>query len=247
MTAIVTGGAGGLGVSTARAIAARGISIGIVDIGQERSAEVALKIATDYGVATAAVDADLADRDAVTAAWRSIEDEIGEVDVLVNSAGTFRPRTALEITPDNWDFALRTNLTGPFFASQHAIGLWTERSVAGSIVNVASTAAYASSFHEATDYGAAKAGLIGLTTHLAVKFGEQGIRVNSIVPHSFKSPMNADRLTDPAEVAKSVAQVPLARVAEVEEIASAIVYLAYDATYVTGTALRVDGGTLSTM
>ena len=247
MTAIITGGAGGLGIATAKQLAARGIDVGILDIDAGRSEQVAAELAAEFGVSAAGAAGDLAEPDQLVNAWQRIEDALGPVDVLVNAAGTFRPNTALTISPEDWEFALRTNLTGPFYACQHALRLWVERGTAGSIVNVSSTAALGSGFHEATDYGAAKAGLIGLTTHLAVKFGGYGIRVNSILPHSFRSPMNAARLEDPAEVAKTVARTPLNRVAEVEEMASAIVYLAYDASYVSGVALRVDGGLLSTM
>lgn len=247
MAMIITGGAGGLGIATARQVAARGIDIGLVDIDVARSKKAASDLAAEFGISAAGAGADLAQPSQLVTAWQEIEDTLGPVDTLVNAAGTFRPNTALTISPDDWEFALRTNLTGPFYACQHALRLWVERNTSGSIVNVASTAAFNSGFMEATDYGAAKAGLIGLSTHLAVKFGTYGIRVNSIVPHSFRSPMNAERLKEAGEIAKTVDRTPLNRVAEVEEMANAIVYLAYDASYVSGVALRVDGALLSTM
>lgn len=234
-------------MACARLLTARTLAVGIADIDQARVDAAVMSISAELSPGVAGVVTDIADRSSLALAWAHIEEQVGPIDAVINCAGTFVAQALEDITDADWEFALRTNLTGPFVVCQHAAGLWRRRGTAGSIVNVSSTAATNSGFFEATSYGAAKAGLIGMSTHLANKLGPSGIRVNSVAPGSFRSPMNASRLNDPEEVARSSAGIPLGRVGETEEVASAAVYLALDASYVTGVTLRVDGGLLTRM
>ncbi|MCU1415616.1 MAG: family oxidoreductase [Microbacteriaceae bacterium] len=223
------------------------MGVGLVDIDQERVAQAASDIASRTGSECVGIAADIADRNQLAGAWSHLESLVGTIDAVINCAGTFVSQALEDITPEDWEFALRTNLTGPFVTCQQAAAVWRQRAQPGSIVNISSTAATNAGFFEATSYGAAKAGLQGLSIHLAHKLGSAGIRVNCVAPGSFRSPMNSNRLSDPDEVARSIANIPLGRVAEVGEIAAAAVYLALDAAYVTGTILRADGGLLTSM
>jgi len=246
MSVLVTGGGGGLGRAVLAGLAARGVAAAVVDIDGNGLAD-ALDSARGAGVDVAGEVCDIGDDTAVARTWDALEEQVGAIEAVVNCAGSYAWRDLAEITPEAWAETLAANLTGPFIVCRHAGLAWIERGAPGAIVNVASTAAFASGFHEATDYGAAKAGLVGLTVHLAVKLGPRGIRANAIAPGSFRSPMNEARLTDPAEVSRSEAIVPLGRVASAAEVAAVALYLALDADYVTGTVVPVDGGTLARM
>jgi 3-oxoacyl-[acyl-carrier protein] reductase len=249
MSVFITGGAGGLGAAIGHAFAERGLAVGVVDIAIDNAVRVAEDIAQRWGVRTAAAACDLRDWDAIAGAWSQITADLGPIEQVVNNAGVFSPKGDLrELTREDWAFAIGINLDAPFFVSQTAAKEWIAAGTRGSIVNVASTAAFtvAPDFH-AVDYGASKAGLVGLTHHLGVDLGPHGIRVNAIAPSSFRSPMNAERLKDPAQLAKSESMTPLRRVAEVEEMAEVVRFLALDATYVNGLVVAVDGGQMLMM
>jgi NAD(P)-dependent dehydrogenase (short-subunit alcohol dehydrogenase family) len=126
-------------------------------------------------------------------------EQLGPIDVLVNNAGVFAPTPFLELTPEAWDRTLQVNLYGAFHTSQRAARDWLAAGTKGAIVNIASIAAMTAGYGGTADYGASKAGLVGLTIHLAVDLGPQGIRTNAVAPGSFYSPMNAERLTRPGD------------------------------------------------
>jgi NAD(P)-dependent dehydrogenase (short-subunit alcohol dehydrogenase family) len=249
MSVFITGGGGGLGAAIAHGFAARGIAVGVVDIAEDSARRVAEEVSARWDVPSAAVACDLQDWDSISAAWTAVGEQLGPILQVVNNAGVFSPKPDLrDLTQADWRFAVAVNLDAPFFVSQTAAREWIDAGTPGTIVNVASTAAFtvAADFH-AVDYGASKAGLVGLTHHLGVDLGPHGIRVNAIAPSSFRSPMNAERLKDPAELAKSERMTPLHRVAEASEMADAVVFLALDATYVNGQVLAVDGGQMLMM
>jgi NAD(P)-dependent dehydrogenase (short-subunit alcohol dehydrogenase family) len=242
---LITGGAGGLGQACAKLAAERGQDLALIDIADSVN-DVARDLRSSGTKAAAAV-CDWAVVDEVAEAWKSMESEVGSIDVILNCAGVYKPKPVLEITTEDWDFALRTNLTAPFFVCQLAAKIWIDRGVAGSVVNVASTAALGAGFYEATAYGSAKAGLLGATMHLAQKLGPHGIRVNAVAPGSFVSPMTAQRLSDPSEVARTTERIPMGRIGQVDEVAATILHLGLDASFVTGVVVPVDGGLLTTL
>lgn len=249
MSVFVTGGAGGLGAAIGHAFAERGLRVGIVDIAQDKGEAVAAEIRGRWGVDAVAATCDLRDWDSIAAAWRLVGDALGPIDVVVNNAGVFSPKGDLrELSKADWDFAVAINLDAPFFICQTAAKEWIAGGIEGSIVNVASTAAFtvAPNFH-AVDYGASKAGLVGLTKHLGVDLGPYGIRTNAIAPSSFRSPMNAERLKDPEQVKLSEAMTPLRKIAEPEQMAEVVRFLALDASYVNGQVVAVDGGQMLMM
>jgi NAD(P)-dependent dehydrogenase (short-subunit alcohol dehydrogenase family) len=159
--------------------------------------------------------------------------------VLVNAAGTVVRGAALDSSPEDWDRTLDTNLGGTFFACQAAARIMRERG-GGVIVNVASELAVAATANRAP-YIASKAGVAGLTRALAVEWGPLGIRVNAVAPGLTRTGMTAD--LSPEELEQYRLQSPNRRLAEPEDIAEVIVFLASDAArHVVGQMLVVDGG-----
>jgi NAD(P)-dependent dehydrogenase (short-subunit alcohol dehydrogenase family) len=162
---------------------------------------------------------------------------------LINGAGTFTSTEFLDVSMEQWKHTLDLQLTAPFLFSQLAARDWVASGIGGSIVNVASTAAVrAKETRGSVDYSASKAGLLGLTTYLAVQFGRYGIRTNAVLPHSFTSPMNVARLADPDEAERAKAGVPLNRIASAGDVAATIAFLALDGEYLNGVLLPCDGG-----
>lgn len=247
MTVFLTGGGGGLGAAIANGFARRGIDVAVADRELAAAQQVAKDVSETHGVRASAVECDVTDPASVAAAWTHATEQLGPIDVLVNNAGVFAPTPFLELTPQAWDRTLQVNLYGAFHTSQRAARDWLAAGTKGAIVNIASIAAMTAGYGGTADYGASKAGLVGLTIHLAVDLGPHGIRTNAVAPGSFYSPMNAERLARPGEEEHSSAMTPLKRIAQPEEVAAAVLFLALDATYVNGVVIPVDGGTVVRM
>jgi NAD(P)-dependent dehydrogenase (short-subunit alcohol dehydrogenase family) len=249
MQAFVTGGGGGLGSAIAEQLLARGVGVALVDRAEQDAVAAAerLSVSAADGALAVPVGCDISSSADVSKAWRDAEAALGPIDVAVNCAGIWDPVPFVEMTDETWNRTILVNLTGAFHVSRTAAAAWVPAGRKGAIVNVASTAALVSAPIGSVAYGASKAGLVGLTTHLAVELGPHGIRVNAIAPHSFRSPMNAERLAQPGQEERTNKEVPLGRVAEASEIASAVAYLALDASYVNGVVVPVDGGTVVRM
>lgn len=242
MTVLLTGAAGGLGLAIAEKFAARGQSLALLDRTPGAAEEAATRLAGEYGVEAIALGADVTSRASIDDAWDAAEAHAGAIDVVVNNAGRFVPTDFRELSYESWQATLDVNLGGAFHTSQRAAQTWVPAGVKGAIVNVASIAAFTAGYGGAVDYGVSKAGLVGLTIHLAVDLGQFGIRSNAVAPGSFYSPMNAARLANPEQEAKSAGQSPLKRIGQPGEVADVVVFLGLDATYVNGTVVNVDGG-----
>jgi 3-oxoacyl-[acyl-carrier protein] reductase len=243
MTVMVTGGAGTLGAAVASGVLARGHDVVLVDHAQEALDRALTELPVDAPARVHPVVCDITKSDSVDGAWTEAEAALGEIDVVINAVGTITPRPFLELADDQWSRTLDVNLTGPLPVCRRAARSWIPNGTQGSIVNVSSLAAIAvADYVEALDYGASKAGLVGLTIHLAVHLGRHGIRANAIAPASFRSAMNAERLSRPGMEDAATSLVPLRRLAEAEEIASVAIFLALDASYVNGALVPVDGG-----
>ena len=239
-TALVTGGGSGIGAATARRLAAEGALVGIADIDADAGAAVAAEIDGHACVL------DVADVDSVAAGVGEIAERLGEIDVLVNNAGTDRFAFFVNTDPELWDFVLGVNLRG-VLAVTHAVlpGMQERRS--GSIVNVASEAGRVGSQGSAV-YSAAKAGVIGFTKAIAREAARYRVRCNAVAPGPIETPLlNAAPLML-GEVGERLKQAmvnstALKRSGEPEEVAAAIAFLASeDASYVTGQTLNVSGG-----
>jgi 2-deoxy-D-gluconate 3-dehydrogenase len=175
-------------------------------------------------------------------AMAAVTDAFGRVDVLVNNAGISNRKAAVDITPEEWEAVMRTNVTGTFFMCQqmgrHLIGGGRP----GCIVNVASTHGIVA-MAQRVIYGTSKAAIIHMTKMLAIEWAQHGIRVNAIAPGTVETPSRAAFLADPKTRETMLNRVPLHRFGTAEEMAAAVCYLVSpEAAYITGHTLVMDGG-----
>lgn len=239
-TALITGAGTGIGRATALLFAREGARVFLAGRRQPPLEAVAGDIRAAGGAA-AACTADVCDDETVRGAVAETVRTWGGLDVLVNNAGKVPAWTPVHETPDRtWTRTLDTNLTGAFRAARAALPHLSRRG--GVIINIASTSAF-KAFNSVASYSAAKAGLIALTRCIAAEYGGQGVRCNCVVPSWVETPMTASFLED-VTIRQDVARRhPLQRVANPDDIARAILYLASDeAAFVTGAAHLVDGG-----
>lgn len=244
ISAIITGGAGGLGIAIARTFLRRGVEVALWD---RTPTDDAVEQLSGEGPTVAGVECDITDSAQVVDAWTKTELSVSPVDVVVNCAGIFRPTPIRELSDAQWERTLGVNLTGAFYLCRRAAEMWLASGIQGAIVNIASNAALNAAIFGAADYGSSKAGMIGLTTQLAVELAPHGIRTNVVCPGQFRSPLNAERLAQPGAEDASLAMIPLGRIGMPEDIATTVVHLALDATYVNGAIVTVDGGVTSRM
>src|SRR4051794_16015126 len=239
-TALVTGGAGGIGAATARRLAAEGARVAVGDLDLDAARAVAGEI---DGLATAL---DVADTASVGRAVAATADALGPVDVLVNNAGTDRFAYFLHTDEELWDLVLGVNLRG-VLACTHAVLPAMHERRGGIIVNVASEAGRVGSQGSAT-YSAAKAGVIGFTKAIARESARFGVRCNAVAPGPIETPLLDRAAAEHGEIGVRlkqgmVAATAMRRSGEPEEVAAAIAFLASDdASYVTGQTLNVSGG-----
>jgi 2-hydroxycyclohexanecarboxyl-CoA dehydrogenase len=234
--ALVTGGASGIGAATARRLAAEGARVWVADIDLAGAQSVASEIDG------AAVEMDVADEASVRAAVV----ETGDVDVLVNNAGTDRFAFFVNTDPDLWDFVLGVNLRGTIAVTHAVLGGMQQRG-RGAIVNVASEAGRVGSQGSAV-YSAAKAGVIGFTRAVARESSRYGVRVNAVAPGPIDTPLLNAAPEEYGEIGERLKQGMIAatsmrRIGQPEEVAAAIAFLASDdASFVTGQTINVSGG-----
>ena len=239
-TALVTGGASGIGAATARRLAAEGARVAIGDIDEDGARELAGEL--DGFSCRLDVSDVVSVREAVAATVAAV----GEVDVLVNNAGTDRFAFFVNTDEELWDFVLGVNLRGVLAVTHAVLGSMQQRR-SGSIVNVASEAGRVGSQGSAV-YSAAKAGVIGFTKAIARESARYRVRCNAVAPGPIETPLlNAAPLML-GEIGERLKQgmvnaTALGRSGQPEEVAAAIAFLACeDASYVTGQTLNVSGG-----
>lgn len=235
---VVTGGASGIGLATARLLAAGGEHVVLLDRDGERAAVEARALAAG-GASAEAHTADVLD---VPGTTRLIE-ELGmrlPLHGVVNAAGILQVGTVLDVSERDWDRVLDVNLKGTYAVCKAAIPVLALRGE-GAIVNLSSIGGRTKSMHGAPNYVASKAGVIGLTMSLAAQHAAAGVRVNCVAPGIIDTPMTADLSAE--RRAASVAAIPLGRLGTADDIAQVIVALLSDAwSYVTGQTINVNGG-----
>jgi 2-hydroxycyclohexanecarboxyl-CoA dehydrogenase len=239
-TALVTGGASGIGAATARRLSAEGARVVVADLQEEGARELAGEMDGEV------VAFDVADPEAVKRGVAAALEAVGRLDVLVNNAGTDRFAFFVHSDPELWDFVLGVNLKG-VLAVTHAVLPGMHEGGGGSIVNVASEAGRVGSQGSAT-YSAAKAGVIGFTKAIARESARYGVRCNAVAPGPIETPLLNAAAAVYGEVGQRLKQgmiraTAMGRSGEPEEVAAAICFLASDdASYVTGQTLNVSGG-----
>ncbi|MGE0004068.1 MAG: SDR family NAD(P)-dependent oxidoreductase [Parvibaculaceae bacterium] len=246
-TAIVTGGATGIGKAIAGALAAHGVRIAIADLDPEAARQTAAAL----GQGSDGFAIDVSKRTEVAKAFARIEEAFGGYDLLVANAGVSTMNRAVDLTDEEWDFNFAVNIKGVFLTNQAAVRHFLERGKKGAIVNTASLAAKVGAPLLA-HYSASKFAVLGWTQALAREVAKDGIRVNALCPGFVRTSMQERevaweaKLRDvtPEQVVKDyVAQTPLGRLEEPEDIAGLAVFLCSDAArFMTGQGINVTGG-----
>ncbi|MCU0990720.1 MAG: SDR family oxidoreductase [Xanthomonadales bacterium] len=242
--ALITGGTSGIGSATAVRFAAEGAKVAITGRNAERGEQVVRDIEAGGGEALF-LRADVRSAaDCRQAVERTLE-RFGRIDVLFNNAGVFHPKTVPDCSEEEWDETIDSSLKGAFLMSKYVLPSMIERR-SGSIIHTSSGWGIQGG-DKAAAYCAAKGGLIVMAKAMAIDHGPQGIRVNCVCPGDVMTPMLPDDAAKRGmpwdDYAAGAARRPLGRIGTAEEIAAAVLYLASDeSSFVTGTALVVDGG-----
>lgn len=241
-SALVTGAGSGIGASVARAFAKAGAAVLVTDVNGDSAAAVAASIVENGGTAKSAI-LDVRDGDqAAAAAEQAAALAGGTLHIVVNNAGAIAPNMVPNLSADDFRRIVDIHLNGSFVCSQAALPYLPEDGT-GRIINVTSAAGLTGTIGQA-NYGAAKAGIIGLTKSLAKELARKQITVNAIAPLA-ATPMTENIRSNEKLAAKTLARIPLGRWAEPDEISATFVFFASDgASYITGQVLPVDGGTV---
>ena len=238
-TAVVTGGARGIGEETCRTLARLGARVAVIDLENDPAADVALSIG---GVA---FGCDVSDRPQVEAAINGTVEAFGQLDVLVACAGITRDNLLFKMSDDDWDAVIQTHLRGSFLFARAAQAHMVARKY-GKMVFISSTSALGN--RGQANYAAAKMGLQGFARTLAIELGPFGINVNVVAPGFIETRMThatAERIGTPWDeyAAQRAAEIPLRRVGQPADVANVIAFLVSDAaSYVSGQTIYVAGG-----
>lgn len=243
-TAIITGGGSGIGRATALAMASEGAAVAVFDVNAEAAEAVAAEAAA-LGVRSVGLAVNVAAEEEVAAGVARVRDEFGQIDVLFNNAGIIRRANVLETTTEEWDRVMAVNVRGVFLLCKYVVPIM-QTNGGGSIINTGSGWGLKGG-GDAISYCASKAAVVNMTRALAIDHGKDNIRVNSVNPGDTNTPMlreEARQLSqEEQDFLAEADDRPLRRMGTPEEIAEAVLWLASDASsYVTGSALVVDGG-----
>ena len=238
-TALVTGASRGIGKAIALALAAKGYAVALNYAGSQAAAEAVKEEIEAAGGKAFTIQGDVSKSEDVDRIFKTIKDEFGQLDVLVNNAGITRDGLLLRMKEENWDAVLSTDLKSDFLTTKAAAQMMM-RKKKGAIINIASVVGIMGNAGQA-NYAAAKAGVIGLTKACAKELAGRNIRVNAVAPGFIATDM-----TDviPEKNKEMMLQsIPLGRMGLAEDVAHAVCFLASeDASYITGQVLKVDGG-----
>jgi NAD(P)-dependent dehydrogenase (short-subunit alcohol dehydrogenase family) len=240
---LVAGAGGGIGGAGAEGLGREGAAVVCTDIGMAGAEATAARIRAAAGRATA-LTLDVRDRAAVDAAVVAAVREFGRLDVLLDCAGVSQTAAFLDLDPGEWDRIIAVNLTGMFHLGQAAARQMVRQGSGGSIINVTSQLAEVARPERAA-YVASKGGGRSLTHAMALELAPHAIRVNAIAPGPTLTGLTQASYADPERRRATIAQIPLGRMGEPEDIVGAILFLASDESrWVTGSTVTVDGGYL---
>jgi len=238
--AIVTGGSSGIGFSMAQTLSRAGVNVAIVNRRPEEGQRAAEKIREQGGEAET-FPADVSKKDEVEAMVRAVEDEMGPVNILVNSAGINIRKKAVEYDISEWQQIIDINLTGTFLTCQ-AVGRRMIERRRGRIVNISSIASIIGMTDRAP-YCASKGGINQLTRVLAIEWAPYGVTVNGIGPGFIRTPLIAELMKDPTFQEMIRSSTPLQRIGETEDLHGILLVLCSKAGYfITGQTIYIDGG-----
>jgi len=240
-TAIVTGGARGIGYAIAARLARGGAAIALCDIMEAEVRTAAARLATEFGVKAQGYRVDVTDSRAVTDFVATVGADFGSIDITVNNAGIIRDGVLFRMSDEDFDRVLKVNLYGTFYVCR-AVGRVMAKQRSGKIVNIASVIGVMGNAGQA-NYAASKGGIIALTKSVAKELAGRNVNVNAVAPGFIETDMSAG-LSDEVK-ANYRKQIPLERFGSPEDVAATVAFLASDASsYYTGHVLYVDGGML---
>lgn len=244
--ALITGACGGLGKHFCKTFLLEGAMVCLTDIDAEQIALVLSELGHEQSVMGNVMD--VCDRRNIEAVVAKIVERFGRLDILVNSAGgsLHTPCRFEAIEDDHWDKVVDVNLKGTFLCSQVAVGQFRRQESPGNIVNVSAMAGRRLGLLAGCHYTSSKAGVIGLTRHLAGELGPEGIRVNAIAPTitlASERTVNLWEERPQAYKEKIISETPLRRLSTPDEVSAGVVFLCSDeASYITGVTLDINGG-----
>ncbi|HEY8418153.1 MAG TPA: 3-oxoacyl-[acyl-carrier-protein] reductase [Limnochordales bacterium] len=237
-TALVTGSTRGIGLAIARRLAAEGAAVAVTGRSQEQVQAVVDQLQAQ-GAKAVGFTADLTDGQQAEALVEQVVERFGQLDILVNNAGVTRDTLFIRMKPEDWQYVLDVNLQGVMHCTRAAVRHMLRRRY-GRIINISSVVALTGNPGQ-TNYTAAKAAVIGFSKSLARELAGRNITVNVVAPGYIRTDMT-DRLSQQLQE-KYIAQIPMGRVGDPEDVAYAVAFLASDESkYITGHTLVVDGG-----
>jgi len=243
--AVITGGGNGIGRATAAALVEAGAAVALFDRDEKavKETEAALRAG---GAEVEAYVLDISDENAVETSFEGVNRRWGRLDILVNNAGISIRHPTLELSLADWNNVVAVNMTGAFLCSRVATRYMLPKGK-GSIVNTASIMGLSGGgLYPNVSYQATKGGIVNMTRALAVEWARQGIRVNAVAPTWVKTQFISALMTNPELMARIADATPLGRLAEPDEVAAAILFLASPAaSMIAGRILAVDGGLLA--
>lgn len=243
-TALVTGGARGIGRGIATVLARRGDDVVIADLDLELATATAAELDAEAPGRVRAVRIDVADIAGARATLEAVDAE-SPLTTLVNNAAIAFSAPIAEVTPDAYDRVMGINVRGTFFLVQAALGLMVPRGT-GSVVNVCSTSSFTASTTDMTVYDTSKAAVRMITQAAAKEVARSGVRVNGVAPGTLETELTRPLLDADGFASLAQNRIPMGRLGRPEEIGEAVAYLSSDAAaYVTGHVLVVDGGWLA--
>jgi len=242
-TAVVIGGTSGIGRVMTRALAEAGADVVATSRRMDVVEDTAKEIES-MGRATLRVPSDVTDRASLETVLAQSIERFGKVEIMINCAGRTKRVPSLDLSEEDWNAILETNLTGTLRAAQVFGRHMVERGY-GRIVNIASLSSFVALF-EVAAYGASKAGVAALTKQLAIEWASRGVCVNAIAPGVFRTPLNQNLLDGTDRGREFQVRTPMKRFGKLEELGGAAVFLSSPAaSFVTGEVLVVDGGFLA--
>jgi len=237
-TAIITGGARGIGLAIAEVLAAGGANVVLVDVNLE-AAQAAAAILAEQGVQTLALKSDVTSEADVQQMVDIVLDKFGQIDILVNNAGITRDGLSLRMQEADFDLVIKVNLKGVFLCSK-AVAKEMMKKRYGRIINLSSVVGLMGNIGQA-NYAASKAGIIGLTKTMARELAARSITINAVAPGFIDTEMT--QAIPEKNRNAMLTQIPMGRLGSVAEVANVVAFLASDlASYVTGEVIRIDGG-----